>query len=82
MKTTLIVLALWATIGCSSAYREIQEVDMVKARLVRIDTIWRHPEKIKQLTWKDSDDIQYISYVSLQNELYSVGTSMFVMRKR
>ena len=82
MKTTLIVLVLWASIGCNSAYREIQEVDMVKARLVRIDTIWRHPERVKQLTWKDSDDIQYISYVSLQNEVYTVGTSMYVMRKR
>lgn len=82
MKTTLIVLALWATIGCTSAYREVQEVDMVKAQLVRIDTIFRHPEKVKQLTWKDSDNIQYISYVSLRNELYSVGASLYVMRKR
>ena len=82
MKTILAVLALWATIGCTSAYRELQEVDMVKAQLVRIDTIFRHPEKVKQLTWKDSDNIQYISYVSMQNELYSVGSSLYVMRKR
>lgn len=82
MKTILVVLALWASIGCTSAYREIQEVDMVKAQLVRIDTVWRHPERIKQLTWKDIDDIQYISYVPLRNEVYTVGSSMYVMRKR
>ena len=82
MKTTLVALALWATIGCTSAYREIQEVDMVMAELVRIDTVFRHPEQKKQLTWKDSDDIQYISYVSLHNDQYSLGTSIYVMRKR
>jgi hypothetical protein len=82
MKTILVVLALWATIGCASSYREIQQADMVKVQVIKIDTIFRHPEKVKQLTWKDTDDIQYITYVSIYNELYSIGSSMYVMRKR
>lgn len=82
MKTTLVAIALLAVIGCTNSFREIQQVDMVKAELVKIDTIFRHPEKVKQLTWKDSDDIQYISYVSIYNEVYGIGSSMYVMRKR
>ena len=82
MKTILVALALLAAIGCTNSYREIQQVDMVKAELVKIDTIWRHPERVKQLTWKDNDDIRYISYVSIYNEVYAIGSSMYVMRRR
>ena len=82
MKTTVVALALLALFGCTNSFREIQQADMVKAQVVKIDTIWRHPERVKQLTWKDSDDIRYITYVSIYNELYAVGSSMYVMRKR
>ena len=82
MKTTLVAMALLAAIGCTNSFREIQQADMVKAQVVKIDTIWRHPERVKQLTWKDSDDIKYITYVSIYNELYAIGSSMFVMRTR
>ena len=58
MKTTLVALALLAAIGCTNSFREIQQADMVKAQVVKIDTIWRHPERVQQLTWKDSDDIR------------------------
>ena len=81
MKITLAALALWAMIGCTS-YRELQQIDMVHVHVVRIDTVWRHPGQVKQLTWKDSDDIEYISFVSLGNEAYPIGTNMFVMKKR
>lgn len=82
MKTTLVAIALLAVIGCTNSFREIQQVDMVNAKLIKIDTIWRHPDRVKQLTWKDSDDIQYISYVSIYNEMYDIGSIMYVMRKR
>lgn len=81
MKIILIALALWATIGCTS-YRELQQIDMVHVQVVRIDTIQRSSNMLKAITWKDSDDIQYISYVSLENRVYSLGSSMYVMRKR
>ena len=82
MKTTLVALALLALIGCTNSFREIQQADMVKAQVVKIDTIWRYPERVKQLTWKDTDEIKYITYVSIYNELYAIGSSMYVMRKR
>lgn len=82
MKTTLVALALLAAIGCTNSFREIQQADMVKAQVVNIDTIWRHPGIVKQLTWKDSDNIHYITYVSIYNEVYSLGSSMYVMKKR
>ena len=81
MKTILILLALVAAVGCANL-REVQQVDMVEAKVVRIDTVFRHPDPLKQLTWKDRDDIQYVSFVSIYNELYKVGSSMYVMRKR
>lgn len=81
MKTVLIVLALWAMIGCNP-YRELQQIDMVQVQVVKIDTVWRHPDRLKQLTWKDSEDVEYVSFVSLGNNVYSLGTSMYVMRKR
>jgi hypothetical protein len=82
MKTTLVAIALLAIIGCTSSFRELQQVDMVKIHVVKIDTIWRHPERVKQLTWVDSDYIQYVTFVSIHNELFPIGSSMFVMRKR
>ena len=81
MKTILLPFALIAAVGCANL-RETQQVDMVTARVVRIDTVFRYPDHMKQLTWKDNDDIQYISYVSMHNEMYAIGSSMYVMRKR
>ena len=81
MKIILVALALWATIGCAR-YRELQQIDMVQVHVVKIDTIWRHPDRVKALTWKDSKGIEYISFVSLGNEAYPIGTNMFVMKKR
>jgi hypothetical protein len=81
MKTTLLLLAVITAVGCSNL-KQVQQVDMVQAKVIRIDTVFRYPEHVKQLTWKDTDDIQYISYVSIYNEVYGIGSSMYVMRKR
>ena len=81
MKTVLIPIALVAAVGCANL-RQVQQVDMVEARVVKIDTVYRYPQQMKQLTWRDSDDIQYVSFVSIYNQVYSIGSSMFVMRKR
>ena len=81
MKIILAASGLLAVLGCANL-RQTQQVDMVRAELIKIDTIFRHPDKVKQLTWKDQDNIEYISYVSIYNATYEVGTSVFVMRKR
>lgn len=77
----LLVLATVALASCYSP-REIQ-VDMVSAQLVRIDTVYRYTEYKSQqvLTWRDNENIEYISYVPLQSN-YIVGTRMAVLRKR
>lgn len=81
MKTILLPFALIAAVGCANL-KETQQVDMVQAKVIKIDTVYRYPEHLKQLTWKDNDDIRYISYVSIYNEMYAIGSSMYVMRKR
>ncbi len=81
MKIILAASGLLALFGCANL-RQTQQVDMVRAELIKIDTIFRYPDKIKQLTWKDQDEIEYISYVSINKSTPIVGSSVYVMRKR
>lgn len=80
MKTFLISAALVALYSCA-ARKEVQ-VQMVNARLVKIDTVFRFDKNPqKQLTWRDDFDIDYVTYASLATS-YSVGTKMMVLIRR
>jgi hypothetical protein len=79
MKTILAALFVASITGCYTS-REI-EVEMVQAELIKIDTITRHPDNQKMLTWRDQDDIDYISYAGMY-ENFLIGTRMMVMRRR
>ncbi|HEV7783420.1 MAG TPA: hypothetical protein VGO58_19230 [Chitinophagaceae bacterium] len=79
MKTILIALFITGITGCYTS-KEI-EVEMVQAELIRIDTISRHPDNQKMLTWRDQDQIDYVSYAAM-HENYSLGLRMMVMRRR
>jgi hypothetical protein len=80
MKTILIPTALVALCSCT-APREVQ-VQMVNARLVKVDTIYRfHTDPQKQLTWKDANEIEYVTYASF-GITYPIGTEMMVLVKR
>jgi hypothetical protein len=79
MKTILIALLITAITGCYTS-KEI-EVEMVQAELIKIDTVSRQPDDKKMLTWRDQDDIDYISYASM-HETYALGLKMMVMRRR
>lgn len=82
MKTFILLLLISAAIaGCYSP-REIQ-VDIVSAKLIRIDTVFRYTNDKSQqlLTWRDTENIEYVSYVPLQAN-YTLGTRMAVLRKR
>jgi hypothetical protein len=79
MKTILMALLVAGITGCFTS-KEI-EVEMVQAELIRIDTVARHPDHQKMLTWRDQDDIDYISYAAMF-ESFSVGQRMLVMRRR
>lgn len=78
MKTILIAITLAIT-SCYTS-KEI-EIEMVQAELVRIDTVKRHPDNQKMLTWRDQDDISYVSYAEMY-EHYPLGFKMMVMRRR
>lgn len=79
MKTILAAVSFIAIIGCSTQ-KEIQ-VEMVQAELIKIDTVFRQPKEQKLLTWRGQDNVEYISFVSM-NQTYSLGTSMMVLRTR
>lgn len=79
MKTILAAAAL-ILMGCGAS-REIN-VEIVSAQLVRVDTIYRSTDDPKQqLTWRDRDNIEYISVVSM-NRNYAVGTVLNMLRPR
>ena len=79
MKALFLCVVL-ATTGCVTT-KEIN-VEMVSARLVRIDTVYRNTDHEKQqLTWRDADNIEYTSLVSM-NRAYPVGIVMTVLRQR
>jgi len=80
MKTILVAIAFVVAVGCSSV--PPLQVEMVKAELVKIDTIFRQEYEKKQLTWRDlNNNIEYVSFVSM-HETYPLGTTIFVMRTR
>ena len=80
MKTFMISAALVALWSCA-ARREVQ-VQMVNARLVRVDTVFRFDKTPqKQLTWRDDLDIDYVTYASLTTT-YPIGTKMMVLIRR
>lgn len=80
MKAVLSLMGLGILFACGTS-REI-EVDFVNAELVKIDTVYRYPNNYQQvLTWKSENNIQYVSYASLNNA-YAVGSRMLVMVKK
>ena len=79
MKTIVVAMGIVAVTGCSST-KQIQ-VELVNAELIKIDTVFRQPKDLKQLTWRDQDHIQYVSFASM-NEAYTLGTRLLVMRAR
>ena len=82
MKTMIVLLLAVEVLASCYSPREIQ-VDIVSAQLVRIDTVFRYlNDKSQQvLTWRDNENIEYVSYVPLQAN-YTVGTRMSMLRQR
>ena len=80
MKAILIFLTIWAITGCGGL-KEIQ-VDMVRARIIKLDTVYRYPEYVKQVTWKDQDNLQYVSFINIHDQTYAVGSTMLLLRRK
>ena len=79
-KTILAIVTALAVYSCS-APREVQ-VEMVAAKLIKIDTVFRstaHPQEL--LTWRDDNEIDYVTYAALNNGI-RLGSKMIVLVKR
>jgi hypothetical protein len=80
MKTLLAGVALVVIAGCYTS-KEMQ-VEIVKAELIRIDTINRYSNIQKQvLTWKDEFNMEYVSFAEM-NQVYVLGTKIPMLKTR
>ena len=87
MKIILVMLTTVALGSCYS-YKQ-QQVEIVNAQLIKIDTIFRYQslrnqyawQQEQQLTWKDNYNKEYVSFASI-NQMYTVGTRMTILRSR
>lgn len=79
MKKTLPFFLAAVIAGCGTE-RAIQ-VNIEEAQLVKIDTIQRYNASEKLLTWRTSDQVDYVTYVPLLSH-YTIGSKMKVMIKR
>jgi hypothetical protein len=80
MKSFFTLLTIIGFLSACGFQRDVQ-VQMVAAELVKIDTVYRssHPERI--LTWKDDNNITYVSYTNLFSN-YNIGTRMAMLVRR
>ena len=80
MKTIIaLAMIIIAVLGCRTG-KDIQ-VEFVMAKLIKIDTVQRFTEYEKVLTWQDTDNIRYTSFLPMKKNV-AVGMEMLVMRRR
>jgi hypothetical protein len=81
MKSLLLAtLAVVIYSGCRTS-RELN-VEMVDAQLIKVDTVFQGSgNERQQLTWRDVDNIEYVSLVAMSGR-YPVGMTMTVLRRR
>ena len=80
MKTILLLLIVTLLYSCVGQ-KELQ-ADLVDVKLVKIETVQRHPDVMKKLlTWKDINDVRYVTYAPLTNN-YTIGSTMRVIIRR
>ncbi len=76
-----IVLSALSLAGCSSQ-KQVQAA-VSELRLVKADTIYRHPGYIVRLSWRCVEDSRvYIWHRPMKDINYHPGTRVFVLRKR
>lgn len=79
MKALFVLLGI-ALYSCGTE-KEVQ-ASMVDVQLVKIDTVDRYPNhEQKLLTWRDENNINYITFEPMNNN-YKLGDSMKVMIRK
>ena len=82
MKTMFAGCALAVALLCGCYSQKELQVDMIKAELIRIDTVNRQtPLQMQQLTFRDEWNLEYITFVPME-QAYVVGTRMTMLRNR
>ncbi|MGN6166299.1 MAG: hypothetical protein ACTHOF_17340 [Flavisolibacter sp.] len=80
MKAMILLLGVTLAYSCTTQ-KEIQS-DMVDVQLVKIETVQRYPDvEQKLLTWRDRNNIDYITFEPISSE-YKVGTFMKVLVRK
>lgn len=79
MKTISAIAAIALLCGCVS-FRE-QQVQMVNAELVKIDTIVRYEKHQQVLTWKTDRNVEYVSYAAV-GPVFTLGSRVTVFVTR
>lgn len=80
MKTVLsAAAAIFILTGCYS-FKEVQ-MEMLKAELVRIDTVYRYERQEQVLTWKSEKNTRFVSYAAL-GPVFTVGSKVTVFVRK
>ena len=81
MKTLLIVFGIVLFSSCVAT--KDNQVDVMKAQLIKIDTVVRYPNQKQQLlTWRLTDsNMEYFSYAPIAS-VYSVGLHVMVLMRK
>jgi hypothetical protein len=83
MKTIVAGILILSAAGCYS-HRELQ-AEMVRAEIIRIDTVKRYLDNVplqqKLITWRDSDNVEYVTYVPMYT-FYAVGNSITMLKPK
>lgn len=80
MKSFLFLIVSGLLFGCA-VKREFM-ANVTDATLIKIDVVNRYPDrKLKMLTWRTIDQVDYITYESINSNV-AVGDVMKVLIKR
>ena len=71
-----------ATILSSCFAGKDMQVERVNVQLVRIDTVYRMDGKMKVLTWKTDDRLQYFSMEPLDAPQMDIGSTTVMLIKK
>lgn len=80
MKTVISAAVVALALFSCASQNEIQ-VEFVNAELIKIDTVYRPSGHEQVLTWRTPNNVQYISYASI-DDVYLVGARFPVMVRR
>ena len=80
MKRMIFVIVAAVSVASCWVQKEV-EVEVTRAELIRIDTVYRYPGSMKQLTWKDDRKRQFTSFTTMDNN-NTLGEKMTMLSQK